>query len=62
MSTMEIIRELPKLTPAERRAIQEKLLDLALEDDEVRLCDAAAVAGARMLDQMEDEDARRPQG
>ena len=59
---MEIIQQLPKLTPAERRAIQDKLRDLALEDDEVRLCDAAAVAGAQLLDQMEDEDARRPQG
>ena len=59
---MEIIQQLPKLTPAERRAVQDKLRDLALEDDEVRLCDAAAVAGAQLLDQMEDEDARRPQG
>jgi len=62
MSTAEIIKELPKLTETERRAVQAKLLELALQDEDVKLCDAAAVEGARLLDQMEDEDARRSQG
>ena len=59
MSTTEIIKELPKLTEADRRAVREKLLELATENEEVALCDAAAVEGARLLDQMEAEDALR---
>ena len=62
MSTAEIIKELPKLTEADRRAVQAKLLELALQDEDVRLCDAAAVEGARLLDQMEEDDARRAKG
>ena len=62
MSTTEIIKELPKLTEAERRAVREKLLELAAENEEVALCDAAAVEGACLLDQMEADDARRSQG
>jgi hypothetical protein len=62
VSTAEIIQELPKLSDAERRAVREKLLELALQDEDVKLCDAAAIEGARLLDQMEEEDARRSQG
>ena len=62
MSTAEIINALPSLTEAQRREVQAKLLELALQDDEVRQCDAAAIEAARLLDKMEDEDARRPQG
>ena len=62
MSTAEIIRQLPKLSEAERRAVREKLLELAREDEGVKLCDEAAVEGARILDQMEAEDARGSEG
>ncbi|MBM3858818.1 MAG: hypothetical protein FJ395_04110 [Verrucomicrobia bacterium] len=62
MSTVEIINELPKLTDAERRAVREKLMELATEQEEVALADAAAIEGARLLDRMEAEDACRSQG
>ena len=61
MSTAEIIRELPRLSEAERRAVREKLLELATQDEDVKLCDAAAIEGTHQFDQMEDDDARRPQ-
>jgi len=62
VSTVEIINELPKLTDAERRAVREKLMELATEQEEVALADAAAIEGARLLDRMEAEDACRSQG
>ena len=62
MSMAEIINALPSLTEAQRREVHAKLLELALQNDEVRQCDAAAIEAARLFDQMKDEDARRPQG
>jgi len=59
MSASEIINELPKLTEAERRAIREKLTELAAQNQDIELCNQAALEGAIMLDRMEDEDARR---
>jgi hypothetical protein len=59
MSATEIIRELPKLSEAERRAVRQVLLDLANEDEDVRVCNQAAIQGAMMLDRLEEEDARR---
>jgi len=59
MSATEILDELPKLTEAERRAVRQKLLELAEENEAVALCDQSALEGARMLDRMEEEDARR---
>jgi len=59
MSATEIIQELPKLTEAERRAIREKLLEIAAQNEDVALCNQAALEGAMMLDRMEEEDARR---
>ena len=59
MSAAEIIRELPKLTEADRRAIREVLLEIANENPDVALCNQAALEGAMMLDRMEDDDARR---
>lgn len=58
MSTAEILNELPKLTEPERRAVRRKLSELAAENEEIAACDAAALAGAQMLDRMEEEDAR----
>jgi hypothetical protein len=59
MSATEIIKELPKLTEAERRAVRQVLLDLANRDEDVALCNQSATEGAIMFDRMEDEDARR---
>jgi hypothetical protein len=59
MSATEIIKELPRLTEADRRAIREVLLELANQNPEVALCNQTALDGALMLDRMEDEDARR---
>ena len=58
MSATEIIEELPKLNELERRAVRQKLLELAEQDEGVALCNQAALAGARMLDRLEEDDAR----
>ncbi len=59
VSVSEIIKELPKLTEAERRAVCEGLLEIANQDADVALCNQTALDGALMFDRMEDEDARR---
>ena len=59
MSAHEIINDLPKLTEAEQRAVRRKLVELAAENEDVALCDQAALEGAMMLDRMEAEDAQR---
>jgi hypothetical protein len=59
MSAAETIRELSKLSEAERRAIREALLEIANQDPDMALCNQAASEGAMMLDRMEDDDARR---
>jgi hypothetical protein len=59
MSVAEIIKELPKLTEADRRAIREVLLEIANQNPDIALCNQTALEGALMLDRMEDEDARR---
>ncbi len=56
---MEIIKELPRLTEEERRAIRQVLLDIANQDQDIAACNQSAVEGAMMLDRMEDEDAQR---
>jgi hypothetical protein len=53
MSTADIIRELPKLAEADRRAIREVLLDIANANPDVALCNQTALEGAMMLDRME---------
>lgn len=58
MRAAEVINELPKLSESDRRAVREKLLELAAENDDVAICNQAALDGALMLDRMEDEDAR----
>ena len=57
MSASEIIRELPKLSQTDLRAIRESLLEIANGNSDVALCNQAAVEGAVILDRMEDEDA-----
>jgi hypothetical protein len=59
MSAMEIINELPKLTEAELRSVRQRMLELAARNEDVALCDQAALDGAVMLDRMEEDDARR---
>jgi hypothetical protein len=59
VSASEIIKELPKLSEVERRAIRAGLLEIANQNPDVALCNQAALEGAQMLDRMEDEDARR---
>ena len=61
MSAAEIINKLPKLSESERREVRQKLLELAAENEDIALCNQAALEGAMMLDPMEEEDARRQQ-
>jgi len=62
VSASEIIQELPKLSPAERRTVRRVLSDLAAKSEDVRLCNKAATEAAMMFDRMEEGDARRHQG
>jgi hypothetical protein len=62
VSASEIIKELPRLTEAERRAIREGLLKIANQDPDVALCNQAALDGALMLDRLEAEEAQRQSG
>ena len=59
MSATDIIKELPRLSEQERRAIRQVLLDIANQDAEIAACNQAALEGAMMLDRLEDEDAQR---
>ncbi|HXR05820.1 MAG TPA: hypothetical protein VN765_00725 [Candidatus Acidoferrum sp.] len=56
---MEIINELPKLSEAELRSVRQRLLELAAQNEDILICDQAALEGAAMLDRMEEDDARR---
>lgn len=62
MSAAQIIDELPRLSEAERRAVRQKLLELATENRDIELCNQAALEGALMLDRLEEEDAHCKQG
>jgi len=62
VSRSEIIQALPKLSPAERRAVRRVLSDLAAKEEAVQLCNQVATEAAMMFDRMEEEDARRQQG
>jgi hypothetical protein len=55
MSVAEIIKELPKLTEADRRAVREVLLEIPNQNPDIALCNQTALEGALMLDRMEDE-------
>jgi tRNA A37 N6-isopentenylltransferase MiaA len=59
VSATEIIQELPKLSPAERRTVRRVLSDLAAKEEDVQLCNQVATEAAMMFDRMEEEDARR---
>jgi hypothetical protein len=61
VSAIEIIQALPKLSPAERRAVRRVLADLAAKEEDVQLCNQVATEAAMMFDRMKDQDARRQQ-
>ena len=54
MSASEIIKELPKLSEAERRAVFDKLRELAMRDEDVRMCEQTADEQAAQLDRLEE--------
>ncbi len=54
MSASEIIKELPKLSEAERRAVLRKLRELAADDEDARLSEQAADEQAAELDRLEE--------
>lgn len=58
MSATEIIQELPKLSPAERRTVRRVLSDLAAKEEDVQLCNQVATEAAMMFDRMEEENGR----
>jgi hypothetical protein len=62
VSALAIIRELPKLIEAERRAIRVGLLEIANQDPDVALSTQSALEGALMLDRMENDGARHQSG
>jgi hypothetical protein len=45
VSATEIIQALPKLSPAERRAVRRVLSDLAAKEEGVQLCNQVAPSG-----------------
>jgi len=54
VNASEIIKELPKLSEAERRAVLNKLRELDVRDEDVRLCERAADEQAAELDRLEE--------
>ena len=54
MSASEIIKQLPKLTETERRAVLNKLRELAVRDEDTRLCEQASDEQAAALDRLEE--------
>jgi hypothetical protein len=59
MSMTEILEELPRLSPSERRELSRHLIALEPEAEDLATCDAAARAGFAMLEQMEAADETR---
>lgn len=57
MSAAEIIKELSKLTEAERRAVLNKLRELSEQDEDIRAANATADEPAAALDRMEEQAA-----
>ena len=56
MSAAQIIDELAKLAPADLLAVRRKLIELSEENEGVAHCEAAALKGAQLLDQIEAGD------
>ena len=58
MSASEIIAELPRLSRTERRQLAAAIFELEEEADLLRDCDRRADERFRILDMMEEEDAK----
>jgi len=58
VSASEILAELPKLSRQERRRLAAAIFDLEEEADLLRDCDRRADEHFRMLDLMEEKDAK----
>lgn len=54
VSASDIIKELPKLSDAERLAVLTKLRELAAQDEDVQLCEQAAAEQASESDRFEE--------
>jgi hypothetical protein len=54
VSASEIIKKLPKLSEAERRIVLNKLRELIVRDEDVRLCEQAADEQAADIDRLEE--------
>jgi hypothetical protein len=54
MSAAEIIKELPRLTAADRQELLDKLVELVQRDEEIAACNHSAAEGAAQLDRLED--------
>lgn len=59
MSVAEIIREIPKLSLAERRLLAAKIVELEPERETLDISDHLADEAMQVLDRMEEEDAQR---
>jgi hypothetical protein len=59
MSATEIIDDLPRLTEAQLRPVRQGLLELAVQNQDIELCNQAAADGALTFDRMEDDDTPR---
>lgn len=57
----EILEELPRLSPTERRELSRRLIALEPEHEDLASCDTAARAGFAMIEEMEAEDSVRAQ-
>ena len=58
VSATEIIQELPKLSPAERRTVRRVLSDLAAKEEDVQLCNQVATDAGMMFDRIAEEAGR----
>lgn len=58
VSTAEIMAELPKLSPAERRRLADAIFDLETDAELLRDCDRRADERFATLDAMEAEDGK----
>jgi hypothetical protein len=62
MSVAEIMQEIPRLSLAERRMLTNKLLELEPDRETLETCNRATDEALKILDQMEEDDARGSQG
>jgi len=62
MSVAEIMQEIPRLSLPDRRMLTNKLLELEPGREVLEQCDQLADEALQMLDQREENDARRAQG